>query len=110
LFPGSLNPGFLCIISVVSITNHARVVVSRGFDPGYDRGTGRGYQRTYSRQRSGDAWDEEELPEWSLDGEADELGTFDASGAFVSPKKVSISSSISCIKCTKVNPCRLSLL
>ncbi|XP_052820959.1 GRB10-interacting GYF protein 2-like isoform X2 [Mya arenaria] len=60
---------------------------NRGFDPGYERGTGRGYSGQYTRQRSGGNWDEEELPEWSMDGEADELGTFDASGAFVSPKR-----------------------
>lgn len=30
------------------------------------------------------------MPEWSMDGDADELGTFDASGAFVSPKKVTL--------------------
>ncbi|XP_052212053.1 GRB10-interacting GYF protein 2-like [Dreissena polymorpha] len=57
-----------------------------GYDPGYNQ-AGRGYTRQYSRQRSGENWDEEEVPEWSTDGDPDELGTFDASGAFVSPNR-----------------------
>ncbi|KAH3818440.1 hypothetical protein DPMN_120162 [Dreissena polymorpha] len=59
---------------------------NRGYDPGYNQ-AGRGYTRQYSRQRSGENWDEEEVPEWSTDGDPDELGTFDASGAFVSPNR-----------------------
>ncbi|XP_053378578.1 LOW QUALITY PROTEIN: GRB10-interacting GYF protein 2-like [Mercenaria mercenaria] len=60
----------------------------RGFE--YDRShqvQRGGFNRQYARQRSGENWDEEDLPEWSVDGDPDEVGTFDASGAFVSPKK-----------------------
>ncbi|KAK3583774.1 hypothetical protein CHS0354_022810 [Potamilus streckersoni] len=48
-----------------------------------------GFSRQYQRSRSSESWDDEDLPEWIVPdhGDGEELGTFDASGAFVSNKK-----------------------
>ena len=59
-----------------------------GFD--YDRthvlSSQKGFGRQYQRSRSSECWDEEDLPEWSMEGGPDEVGTFDSSGAFVTTK------------------------